>query len=623
MLQPIVPLSNAKKGLYIAPELADGVIDYQNPQLFDLEHMSKRERSLINDYLPTCYNKDVQNEIWGYVSYMVKDCHMHPRTISRRIYDLILIATIIDEQYPNASSILDISKDEMIACCKQQKIQLGFASEPTVFLSTHVDAAGNAIREVKNPSYYTTCNALWSFLVNIYDERPEYEKDTWDVRKLGIPVNIAVHKPIYEVSFSKIKQEWFKALAKDFVFFILPIRAMGTITQYMVVFRHLSSFLDSKYPEMTSFQAFDRVVAEGFLRYLGKRGYSANWFNTCISCIRTFFQMELMRGKDVPINDVFIDTDYQKKVIGEPEFFTDFELRQINAHLDDVPPQIARMTIVMEECGLRLSDLCSLTIHINGRPCLVETSNGDYTLTYYMPKVKRNVSIPISIVAALTIKSAIEESQRDVGQDAKYVFSKTADRPFSTDNYRRAMQAMAAKNELVTDDGAFLKIRGHTFRGTVATDLVNAGLQITLVKDLLGQKTLGVLKHYVKIHNETMHSYLQPLLDEDNKLIDSIGKPLQEMPGMTKLPLLEEATIALPNGSCAHEGCDCDDVFRCFDCGLFRPQKTDLPVFEAQLRRAKRNAELARSQGFVRHAERNEDLAERIQMIIDKIKEEM
>ena len=603
--------------LSIAVELQAGVVDYHDPKLFDQASTMKYKGHIKNRVFPVCNNPTVQNEMWAFISHNIIDRKFSPVTISRQLYELYELAQIVDEHYPAVSSLLDIPLQDVILHIQKYRQSQDINSQQYSNDRNIIDANG----QLKRPHFASTFNTLWSFLADARCKTPEREKDIWDVRKLGIPVKIAEYKPIFSIDFTEISQEWFKLIAKDYIYYILPIRSVGTATQTMAAFRHLSAFLRSRYPKMRSFSNFDRAAAEGFLRSLGKNGYSANWYNTCVSCVRTFFLTELIRGKDVPKNDVFLDSDYQKKVAGAPDYFSDFELQQINAHLDDVPQQYARMTIILEECGMRLSDLVCSTIIIDGRPSLVENANGDFLFTYYMPKTKRNNTMPISLLAAATLKAAIDESKKLVGPNAKYIFSKNIDRPISTDNYRIMMKKMATKHHLVTDSGEPLQIKGHTFRGTVATEFVNNGLAPSLVKDLLGQRTLGILKHYVEIHNDTMLTYLKPILEEANRRIANIGQDVQIEP--ITVTGLEEIQVALPNGRCAKnvETGLCGEITQCLDCQLFQPTVADLPVLENQLKSAKKNILLATSQGFTRIAEANEDLANRLEAIISRLKE--
>ncbi|EHT36585.1 phage integrase family protein [Staphylococcus aureus subsp. aureus CIG1750] len=45
----------------------------------------------------------------------------------------------------------------------------------------------------------------------------------------------------------------------------------------------------------------------------------------------------------------------------------------MNSHLDKLPEYIATMTMIVQECGMRISELCTLK-----KGCLLEDKDGDF-----------------------------------------------------------------------------------------------------------------------------------------------------------------------------------------------------------------------------------------------------
>ncbi|MDY7954937.1 recombinase XerD, partial [Bacillus thuringiensis] len=39
--------------------------------------------------------------------------------------------------------------------------------------------------------YLGICKSLYDFFSNYYDERPEHQKDKWNIKRLGIPYNMS------------------------------------------------------------------------------------------------------------------------------------------------------------------------------------------------------------------------------------------------------------------------------------------------------------------------------------------------------------------------------------------------------------------------------------------------
>src|SRR5699024_12289379 len=91
--------------------------------------------------------------------------------------------------------------------------------------------------------------------------------------------------------------------------------------------------------------------------------------------------------------------DYPKIPRATSRFIDEFVLEQLNSHLDKLSEYIATMTMIVKECGLRISELCTLK-----KVCLLEDIDGDYFLKYYQWKMKKEHIVQISKEVALHIK---------------------------------------------------------------------------------------------------------------------------------------------------------------------------------------------------------------------------
>lgn len=325
-----------------------------------------------------------------------------------------------------------------------------------------------------------------------------------------------------------------------------------------------------------------------------------------------------MLGLDgFPEKPLVVYSDYRKVVHKLPKYFSDNELKQINQHISDLPIQIARMLFILENCGMRVSDICTSEISYSGKSCLVKNFNSEYTFTYSMPKVHRNNTIPISTLVAEVIQEAISYSQEHYGSKCKYIFAKSIDQPISVDTFSNQVNRMSLRNNIVRDDGTPLRITGHTFRGTVATQYANCGISMDVIRLILGQKKLGVLSHYVAIHEDKMIEYLKPITDESNALIQNIGKSQNVITATCDEPAL----IPLSNGRCAKsvDSGICDHAYACYSCRMFRPTKECLPIYKMHYQEALSNIEIARLHGYDRILDINQNLKDVLEKIIKKV----
>ena len=62
----------------------------------------------------------------------------------------------------------------------------------------------------------------------------------------------------------------------------------------------------------------------------------------------------------------------------QPRFLPQIILDQLHQHMETLDPSILRLLLILEECGMRISELCTLPMS-----CLTQDAAGDWFLRYY------------------------------------------------------------------------------------------------------------------------------------------------------------------------------------------------------------------------------------------------
>ncbi len=483
-----------------------------------------------------------------------------------------------------------------------QRKALSETMEPIIY---EYDAV--PIQQVKN---------FWNYTLERKQRNvPEFEKDIWDVRNLPIKVEICEARPRYKIRFDGIHQPFFKAMCKRYIYHRLQTKAFETSYVQMFALRNLSDFLVSEDLEIQSFNDLSRVDIEHFFDYMGTLGLPDERVKVRIGSVKQFFDESLLLGIPGAPSKTLItlaDTHRQHKTM--PKFFSDNELASLNAHIADLPPRIARMFFVLQNVGMRVSEACILK-----DDCLKESSSGDFILSYYQIKTKKWNTIPVNEIVASTIKAAAQASKDEFGDECVYVFAQSQDHPMSPDNFSYHMNRMSYDFNLKDDVGKPLRIKSHTFRGTVATRYANLGIDMNVIKLMLGQKYAGVLKHYVTIHEATMIECLREITEEDNRYIENIG----HIEDVRKDEKQNEQWTPLSVGFCSHPASAgrCPHANSCYTCRMFRPSRTHLALYRRQLQEAERNMSIAQLNGYERIYETNAELFQSLITIIKKIEE--
>lgn len=471
---------------------------------------------------------------------------------------------------------------------------------------------------VTNSADVNICYQFYRFINEIHaDYVNEMEKDVWDVRNLSFKVALPEHNPYYTLSFELITQLWLKPIIKKYCHYRLQSKTLMTVKSDMKCFNKLSAFLKKHHPNAKNLLCLDRVAMEKFIAYIAKDGMYAKGVNKHISVMKCFLETApYLEIKDVPSYNIILSSDFRKTVHKEVETYSKDELRRMNKYINELPIQIARMFFVIQNVGMRPSDLC-----IMKASNLKMTDNGDFILSYLQPKTHKYNTIPIDKIVGETIQAAIKDSQTEFGPTCQYVFANSKDRPISCNYFRRKINEMAEAHSLKKDDGTPLFIKSSIFRHTVATQYANMGVDMEVLRLMMGHSDFSVLKHYVKIHGTSMLEAMAPILEHDAALIDSIGKEISIVQVDTSQPL----GLSLPNGYCAKpisEGI-CSHANACYACRMFKPSQQYLFLYQQQLDDAEKRLQIAKINNHMRLTEIYETLITNLMKIINQFDEEV
>ena len=587
----------------------------------DETYFSKRGHGAKYADLPTFSNPYMENEMRGFLQHMAIDNHNTASYVSDYIREFFSVwARFCNEKHPDMCSVADNDYETLYREYFQWLEDNGFQT----IVNRQLPQVTKDMEWLRFDWKLLSLLGVGAFYryvdsVRFPDTGDEREKDIWDVRNLGVPYSTLPSRPRYTVNYTKITQGWLKQQVKDYNYYRIQHREIATVEDDMKAFNLFSSFLEKQHPEITSLTQLDRTIAEEYIAFVRAKGYVASTFNRRISAIKTLLTLgNMMDMGGYPTKPLFSNSDYSKVKHKLPVPFSDRELRQMNDNIDKLPVQYGRIFFVLENCGMRMSDLCSTRINIDGQYCLQQHGEDHYIFTYEMHKVHRTNTVPVSELVAEVIKSAIDDSRSTYGDDCLYIFAKSKDEPIGQEDFVMSMNKLSLRNGFTTDTGKPLRIKGHTFRRTKATEYANMGVSLDVIRIMLGQKKIGVLKHYITIHSTTMIDALQNITAEDEALIRNIGNE----PDLVLKENAEAGLLPLSNGFCAKGIASglCDHAYACYSCRMYRPGKQFLPLYERQLREVCNNISVAELNGYERLLQVNTELKEQLEKIIRAVR---
>jgi site-specific recombinase XerD len=295
----------------------------------------------------------------------------------------------------------------------------------------------------------------------------------------------------------------------------------NTIASYRDSFRLFLQYCqDTKgmRPERLSMDDIDRSAVVGFLDWLEKeRGSSVATRNQRLCAIKAFIQFVQTEDLEHLLEYQRILSIKQKKTSSKPMSFLSKEgLHEVLGQPDLTTVKGRRDLVLLAllyDSGARVSELCGITI----RDVRLDKP---VTVTLF-GKGGKFRTVPLMVNTASLLKSYL--SERHCFNDPSKL-----DDPLFPNSWGRALtrSGVAAivdrhvkraqeQGEVFIQEG----ITPHSFRHQKAVDLLEAGVPLLYIRDLLGHVSVSTTEVYLKVSVEKRREALEkasPVVDEDD-----------------------------------------------------------------------------------------------------------
>lgn len=529
------------------------------------------------------------------------------------------ILGFLDLKYPNIDSITEVPFDKAMMEYRTYLVQQGVRITTTNY---KINGQQEKIAVEANSYYVTNFKQFMEFYEDYYFDGEELEKDIWDRRKLNLPSD-KVNPTQYEyiVSFKGIPNLYFRELTKSYCRLKLNTSSYSYVCDIARRLKEFFVFLDMKYRNISKLNQLSREIIEDYLSDLNQQGLSPSTLVGKLSILDVFLTtIQRCEWEDVPSRRLIFQDDYPKVPKAKPRFIDQHVLKQLNNHLDELPSYIATMVMIIQECGMRISELCTLK-----KGCLLEDKDGDFFLKYYQWKMKKEHIIPISKEVAALIKAQELIVARDVSLDCEYLFPRKNGDPLKQDTFRRELNLLAYNKNIVDQSGNVFRFHAHAFRHTVGTQMINNGVPQHIVQKFLGHESPEMTSRYAHIFDETMKSEFSKFKET---LVTNQGSIIEDQSfneaNETELQWFKKNVNAqvLPNGYCRLPVIvgSCPHANACLDCTHFCTSEKFLMQHEEHLTLTKELLAVAKERQWQRQIETNTRVMERLEQIIDTLK---
>jgi integrase len=452
----------------------------------------------------------------------------------------------------------------------------------------------------RDSHYISTLRQLYSILESAYDDRPEHEKDVWNLQRMAVPISLSLSN--VTLSFHRIRQPWLRKPVKAYIRYCLTICAEGTCRTRLQSLTCFSEFLMQERPKGTA-KAITRKLLLEYLSYLPAR--------VCVSVrkshllnLRNFLETAA-RERWLPIapERMIFDDEIPRPPKAQPRYLPAAVLDQLNSHLGSLKAPWMQMILILQECGMRISELLQLPLD-----CLTQDARGTFYLRFMQGKMKREHTIPVSQEIARLIQEQ-QQVVRATERSTALLFPNAKGGVSKQQSFAQQINRLAYDHQVRDATGKLFRFQSHQFRHTVGTRMINLGVPHHFIQRYLGHLGPEMTNRYAHIHDSTMREKLSEYLQ--GTLVDVTGKAVPEGPLDTSdLRWFTRNVMAqaLPNGYCAIPvvAGPCPHPNACLSCAHFRTDASFLDVHKAELRDTERVITKANANGWTRQIEMNE-----------------
>ena len=275
--------------------------------------------------------------------------------------------------------------------------------------------------------------------------------------------------------------------------------SIKTIDSYR---RDIEKFLVFMNDEGYTLQSVDSTLIRNFFVNETMNQISRRSNARRIVALRKFFDY-LVKNAIVEMNP-FIFTPTPKVDKKLPEFFYLEEINKLfeeNRKRDDFLAERDQAIIeLLFSSGLRVSEICSLTL---------QNTNIRERILRIVGKGNKQRTVPFSLSTQKTLQTYLENSRKKIldknekFDGSNYVFLSDKGSNLTP----RGVQYILKQIELKTSVN--LSLHPHKFRHSFATHLLNKGLDLRMIQELMGHESLSTTQVYTHISNQKMQEEYQ------------------------------------------------------------------------------------------------------------------
>jgi integrase/recombinase XerD len=439
---------------------------------------------------------------------------------------------------------------------------------------------------------------FYRIIADAYDDRPAMEKDIWDLRKMGLDVNLTATQFI--LNFTAITQSWLQNLAKEFMKYNVATHSTGDCSGKLVAIRDFSRFLARAFPRCRV-SDIDRALIIEYISALREQKPLAQR-NAILGNLRIFLETcaHRLHIPGLTKEQIIFGDDFARL----PERFSreipEGVLVQLREHLKTLPTTTLRMVVILLEVGLRIGELCTLPTD-----CLICDDKHEWYLRFYQMKSHKEHIIPLVDETVIgTIQAQQQDIQKQWGNACPYLFPnpRTITLPFKQGTFTRHLNEWAVEKGIKNQNRVLWRFQAHQFRHTVGMRLLSDDVPLEVISRLLGHRSLAMTQVYARVRQKQLRTELERVARK-RKTVDVQGNIVKGDPRANdpEAQMVRKGMRGqtLPIGGCGRLIVlgECNYANKCLTCPMWLTSTEDLPSLKSFYERATRLKQRATEKG--------------------------
>lgn len=262
--------------------------------------------------------------------------------------------------------------------------------------------------------------------------------------------------------------------------------------------RDINKFLEFMNNENYTLNSVDSTLIRNFLAHETLSGISKRSNARRVIALRQFYEY-LVKNNYVEFNPfIVISTPKIDKKLPEFMYLEEINnLFELNSQRKDFLMHRDQAIIeLLFSSGLRVSELVNLTLqdlNLKERMMRIVGKGNKERIVPFSLKTQKTLSIYLEN----TRKQLIANSGNNIGTN--YVFLNSRGEKLTTRGIEYILQ------EIENKTGVTLSLHPHKFRHSFATHLLNQGLDLRTIQELMGHASLSSTQVYTHVSNQKMH----------------------------------------------------------------------------------------------------------------------